>query len=88
MSEVTKNDLPLSAVRPLADEEGGGKNAVALHYLATQPPAKPLRRWAAYPLPLEDGFLAQVVLPLDLSPSEARRIQELIATLVVPWRME
>lgn len=54
---------------------------------APQEQVKPPRRWAAYPLPLDDGFMAQVVLPLDLSPSEAKRLQQFIAALVVPWRV-
>lgn len=49
---------------------------------------KPPRRCAAFPVPLEDGFMAQLVIPLDLSANEASRLQELIATLVVPWRMQ
>jgi hypothetical protein len=53
---------------------------------APQAPVKPPRRWAAYPLPLEDGFMAQVVLPLDLSAAEAQRLQHFIAALVAPWR--
>lgn len=69
-----------------APTEDGGNEAAALHTPAPQAPVKPPRRWAAYPLPLEDGFLAQVVLPLDLSAAEAARLQRFIAALVVPWR--
>lgn len=72
---------------PEARAEDGGKDAAALHTPAPQAPVKPPRRWAAYPLPLADGFLAQVVLPLDLSATEAARLQQFIAALVVPWRV-
>ncbi len=47
---------------------------------------KPQRRCAVYPLPLEDGFMAQLVLPLDLSAAESARLQQVISALVVPWR--
>ena len=70
-----------------APHEDGGKDAAALHIPAPQAPVKTPRRCAAYPLPLEDGFLAQVVLPLDLRAAEAARLQQFMAALVVPWRV-
>ena len=47
-------------------------------------PVKPPRRTAVYPFPL-DGFMAQLVIPLDLGQAEAARLQAFIASLVVPW---
>lgn len=56
------------------------------HQEATRTTVKPQRRCAVYPLPLEDGFVGQLVLPLDLSAAEAARLQQVISALVVPWR--
>lgn len=66
--------------------EDGGNDAAALHIPAPQPPAKPPRRTLAYPVQLDDGYLAQVVIPIDLSAAECKRMTRFLEALVVPWR--
>ena len=52
-----------------------------------------MRKTLAYPVPMQyqdiNGrgmFMAQLVLPDDLSPAEADRLCELIQSIVVPWQ--
>lgn len=66
--------------------EDGRKEAVALHEPAPQPPAKPPRRTIAYPVVMDDGYIAQVVIPFDLGAAECKRMTKLLEALVVPWR--
>ena len=49
-------------------------------------PPKP-RRAGVYPLPMA-GFMAQLVIPIDLSEAEAARLSAFIKALVVPWNTE
>lgn len=67
--------------------EDGGNDAAALHIPAPQPPAKPPRRTLVYPVLLDDGYMAQVVIPFDLSAAECQRMTAFLAALVVPWRV-
>jgi len=48
--------------------------------------AKQPRRTLAYPILLDDNYMAQVVIPFDLSASECQRMTAFLNALVVPWR--
>lgn len=63
-----------------------GNEAADLHPPAPQAVEKPPRRTLVLPVPLEDKFLAQLVLPLDMSRAEMLRLRRLLWTLAVPWR--
>ena len=41
-----------------------------------------------YPIPIRPGYLAQLVVPMDLSKQEAERLSEFLRALVVPWAKE
>ena len=52
-----------------------------------------MRKTLAYPVPMQyqdiDGagmFMAQLVLPADLSPAEADRLCAVIQSIVIPWQ--
>lgn len=84
MTERNKDAQEPQAGRPTED---GGNDAAALHIPAPQPPAKPPRRTLVYPVLLDDGYMAQVVIPFDLSAAECQRMTAFLAALVVPWRV-
>lgn len=66
----------------------GGNEAATLHIPASQPPVTPPkpRVGLAIPIVLDDGWLAQVVIPRDMSRREMLRMRRLLWTLAVPWR--
>ena len=66
--------------------EDGGNDAVALHIPAPQPPTKPARKTMIMPVLLEDGYQAELVLPVDLGRREMLRLRRLLWSLAVPWR--
>ena len=66
--------------------EDSGNDAAALHIPAPQPPAKPTRRTLVLPIPLEDGYMSQLLLPADLGRREMLRLRRLLWSLAVPWR--
>jgi hypothetical protein len=47
----------------------------------------PAVKGMAYDFPLRPGFLAQVVLPLDLTMLEAKRIAAFVESLAIPGPM-
>jgi hypothetical protein len=66
--------------------EDGGNEAADLHPPAPQPPAKPPRHTLCLPVPLDDKYLAQLVIPADLGRSEMLRLRRVLWSLAVPWR--
>jgi hypothetical protein len=44
------------------------------------------RRTLVIPVPLEDRFVAQLVLPIDMSRDEMLRLRRILWSLAVPWR--
>ena len=44
------------------------------------------RQTLVFPIQLEDRFMAQLVLPMDMSRTEMLRLRRLLWTLAVPWR--
>ena len=44
------------------------------------------RKQLVYPVVLDDGYMAQLVLPYDLSKTEVLRLRRLLWSLAVPWR--
>jgi len=64
----------------------GGNDAAALHIPAPQAVEKRPRRALAIPIPLEDRFLAQLVIPADMSRAEMLRLRRVIWTLAAPWK--
>jgi hypothetical protein len=66
----------------------GGNEAATLHIPASRPAATPPtpRLGFAIPVVLDDGWLAQVVIPRDMSRAEMLRMRRVLWTLAVPWR--
>jgi hypothetical protein len=66
----------------------GGNEAAPLHTPAARPAATPPkpRPGLAIPVVLDDGWLAQVVIPRDMSRAEMLRLRRVLWTLAVPWR--
>ncbi len=60
-----------------------GENEAATPRPATPPKPRP---GLAIPVLLDDDWLAQVVIPRDMSRSEMLRMRRVLWTLAVPWR--
>ena len=61
-----------------------GNEAEDLHTPAPQVVEKP-RQTLVLPVPLDRKYLAQLVIPADMSRAEMLRLRRLIWTLAVPW---
>lgn len=66
----------------------GVNEAATLHIPASRPPVTPPKPRAglAMPIVLDGGFLAQIVIPRDMSRREMLRMRRVLWTLAVPWR--
>jgi hypothetical protein len=42
------------------------------------------RNWLAYNVPLRADFIAQLILPYDLSEAESKKLAAMLATLPMP----
>ena len=74
------------AMQTDAPTEDGGKDAAALHHPAPQAPVKPPRHTLCLPIPLDDKYVAQLVIPADLGRREMLRLRRVLWSLAVPWR--
>jgi len=49
------------------------------------PPVKP-RTTLCLPIPLDDKYLAQLVIPADLGRREMLKLRRVLWSLAVPWK--
>ena len=75
----------LQSTAPAMDS---GNEAADLHHPALQAVEKPPRRTLVLPIPLENKFIAQLLIPADMGRGEMLRLRRVLWTLAVPWRNE